>query len=92
MKISNRQITIIRCASNPVEFDEIRARVQNANRVFEKDDSSRVERDSSRTSGLRRVKSGAYINNFFPDEGIEPMGTGICDMIRRCRTAGGFLC
>ncbi|GAB6058532.1 hypothetical protein [Desulfonatronum parangueonense] len=47
-------------------------------------------------------KGDSSRNNFIPDEGIERMGTGIRDMIRRCKKAGlaepeiridgGFLC
>ena len=88
MKISNRQITMIRGAANPVEFNGIGARARNAEQVFAKGDSSRVWRDRFRASGIRRVKAGTFINNFIPDKGIERMGTGIRDMIRRCRTSG----
>ena len=34
------------------------------------------------------MKAGTFINNFIPYEGIERMGTGIRDMIRRCRGTG----
>jgi hypothetical protein len=88
MKLSNRQITMIPSAANPFEFKGIGERTRNANHVFEKGDSSRVWRDRFRASGTHRVKAGALINNFIPDEGIERMGTGIRDMIRRCRKAG----
>ncbi len=79
MKISNRQITMIRGAANPVEFNGIRARVRIANQVFEKGDSSRVRRGRSHASRTRRVKADTFINNFMPDEGIGRMGTGIHD-------------
>lgn len=89
MKISNRQITMIRGAANPVEFNGIGARTRNAaNQVFEKGDSGRVWRDRFRASWTRRVKAGAVISNYIPDEGIERMGTSIRDMILRCRAAG----
>ena len=88
MKISNLQITIIHSTANPVEFDGIGVEVWNACRIFENGGSSRLGQDRFRANGISKVKVGAFINNFIPDDGIERMGTGIRDMFRRCKKAG----
>jgi hypothetical protein len=88
MKFSNRQITRIHGAANPVEFDGIELRVRNAFQVFEKGGFNRSGQVRLHASGICRVKAGTFIKNFIPVEGIERKGTGIRDMIRRCRNAG----
>ena len=88
MKISNRQITVVHSTANPVEFDGVGVRVRNACRVFENGGFIQSGRDIFRANGVCKVKVGAFINNFIQDEGIERMGTGIRDMIRRCKNAG----
>jgi hypothetical protein len=52
MKFSNRQITRIHCAANPVEFDGIELRVRNACRVFEKGGFSRSGQDRLLANGI----------------------------------------